>query len=74
MSNLSIVSIIVTLFVSFILPLAFLVGYALRHKKQGIWSAWLLGALGFFVLPNFLYSGLLCLFTQPEKIGIMSTK
>ena len=49
MSNLSIVSIIVTLFVSFILPLAFLVGYALRHKKQGIWSAWLLGALGFFV-------------------------
>ena len=49
MSNLSIVSIIVTLFVSFILPLAFLVGYALRHKRQGIWSAWLLGALGFFV-------------------------
>ena len=49
MSNLSIVSIIVTLFVSFILPLAFLVCYALRHKKQGIWSAWLLGALGFFV-------------------------
>lgn len=49
MSNLSIVSIIVTLFVSFILPLAFLVGYALRHKKQGIWSAWLLGTLGFFV-------------------------
>ena len=49
MNNLSIVSIIVTLFISFILPLAFLVGYALRHKKQGIWSAWLLGALGFFV-------------------------
>ncbi len=49
MSNLPIVSIIVTLFISFILPLAFLVGYALRHKKQGIWSAWLLGALGFFV-------------------------
>ena len=49
MSNLLIVSIIVTLFVSFILPLAFLVGYALRHKRQGIWSAWLLGALGFFV-------------------------
>ena len=49
MSNLSIVSIIVTLFVSFILPLAFLVGYALRHKKQGIWSAWLLGAAGFVV-------------------------
>ena len=49
MNNLSIVFIIVTLSVSFILPLAFLVGYAQRHKKQGIWSAWLLGALGFFV-------------------------
>ena len=49
MNNLSIVFIIVTLFVSFILPLVFLVGYALRHKRQGIWSAWLLGALGFFV-------------------------
>lgn len=49
MSNLSVVCIIITFIVSLILPLAFLVGYALRHKKQGIWSAWLLGALGFFV-------------------------
>lgn len=49
MSSLSILSIILTLIVSLILPLAFLVGYALRHKRQGIWSAWLLGALGFFV-------------------------
>lgn len=49
MSNLSIIFIILTLIISLILPLAFLVFYALRHKKQGIWSAWLLGALGFFV-------------------------
>ena len=49
MRNLSVVSIIFTLIVSLILPLAFLVIYALRNKKQGIWSAWLLGALGFFV-------------------------
>lgn len=49
MSSLSILSIILTLIVSLILPPAFLVGYALRNKKQGIWSAWLLGALGFFV-------------------------
>lgn len=38
-----------TLIISLILPLAFLVFYALRHKKQGIWSAWLLGAAGFVV-------------------------
>ena len=49
MSNLSVVCIIFTFFVSLILPLAFLVFYALRHKKQGIWSAWLLGAAGFVV-------------------------
>ena len=49
MSKLSIVCIIFTFIVSLILPLAFLVFYALRHKKQGIWSAWLVGALGFFV-------------------------
>lgn len=49
MSNLSAVCILFTFFVSLILPLAFLVFYALRHKKQGIWSAWLVGALGFFV-------------------------
>ena len=49
MSNLSILSIILTLIVSLILPPVFAAVYALRHKKQGIWSAWLLGALGFFV-------------------------
>ena len=49
MSNLSVVAIIFTLVVSLILPLVFPVIYALRNKKQGIWSAWLLGAVGFFV-------------------------
>ena len=49
MSSLSIVCIVLTFAVSLLLPPAFLVFYALRHKKQGIWSAWLLGAAGFFV-------------------------
>lgn len=53
MSSLSVVCILFTFFVSLILPLAFLVYYALRHKKQGIWSAWLLGALG-FIVPQIL--------------------
>ena len=48
-SNLSIISIVLTLIISLLLPPAFLIGYAMRHKKQGIWSAWLVGALGFFV-------------------------
>ena len=49
MSSLSVMFILVTLIISLILPPGFLVIYALRHKKQGIWSAWLVGALGFFV-------------------------
>ena len=39
----------VTLFVSLILPVLVLVIFAAKHKKQGIVSAWLLGAAGFFV-------------------------
>ena len=49
MNNLSIISIMLTLIVSLIVPPAFAAVYASRHKKQGIWSAWLLGAAGFVV-------------------------
>ena len=42
---------VITLLVSLILPILALVVYALRHKKQGVWSAWGLGALG-FVIPQ----------------------
>lgn len=40
---------VLTLFVSLILPLLALVIFAAKHRKQGIVSAWLLGAAGFFV-------------------------
>ena len=49
MNNISIISIMLTLIVSLIVPPAFAAVYASRHKKLGIWSAWLVGALGFFV-------------------------
>lgn len=39
----------ITLFVSLILPVLVLTVFALKNKKQGIISAWLLGAAGFFV-------------------------
>lgn len=53
MNNISIISIMLTLIVSLIVPPAFAAVYASRHKKQGIWSAWLLGALG-FIVPQIL--------------------
>lgn len=40
---------IITLMVSLVLPIVVLIGLAVKNKKQGIISAWLLGAAGFFV-------------------------
>lgn len=40
---------ILTLFVSLILPVLVLIVFAVRYKKQGILSAWLVGASGFLV-------------------------
>ena len=47
--NATILSCIVTLFVSLVLPLILLLVFALRNRKQGILSAWIIGALGFFI-------------------------
>ena len=52
-STLSVLTCSVTLFVSLLLPPVFLVVYALKNRKQGIVSAWLLGAVG-FVVPQLL--------------------
>lgn len=40
---------ILTLFISLILPVLVLILFAVRNRRQGIVSAWLLGAAGFFV-------------------------
>ncbi len=40
---------LMSLLVSLVLPVAVLVVFAVKNKKQGILSAWLLGAAGFFV-------------------------
>lgn len=45
----NILACILTLFVSLILPIAVLAVYAAKNKGNGIWSAWFLGAAGFFV-------------------------
>lgn len=48
-STASILFCVITLFISLILPVLALIVYAVKNKKQGIVSAWLLGAAGFFV-------------------------
>lgn len=42
-------TVIAALFVSLVLPGLILVIYGIKNKGQGIWSAWFLGAAGFFV-------------------------
>ena len=46
----TIITVIITFCVSTVLPLVVLVIYALKNKGKGIWSAWLLGVAGFFVM------------------------
>lgn len=48
-STATILFVVFSLFVSLILPVLLLILFAARNKKQGIVSAWLLGAAGFFV-------------------------
>lgn len=50
-SNMSIVGCGLSLAVSTLLPIAFIIYYGSHHKGEGIMSAWLLGALG-FVIPQ----------------------
>ena len=48
-SNSSIAAMCVTLFISMVLPVIVLIVYALKNKRQGVSSAWFIGAAGFFV-------------------------
>lgn len=43
------VCIVISMLVSLVLPVALLVVFAAKNRKQGLLSAWLLGAAGFFV-------------------------
>jgi len=45
----TLIACIVTLLITLVLPVATLIVFAAKQKKQGILTAWLLGAAGFFV-------------------------
>lgn len=49
MYTLSILNCIIALLVSTALPIGFILVYGLKNKRQGLASAWILGALGFIV-------------------------
>lgn len=45
----SIAAMVLTLLLSLVLPVAAYIVYGARHRRQGVWTAWLWGTLGFFV-------------------------
>jgi len=49
-STSTIIAVIVTLLLSLFLPIIVWIIYGIRNKGKGVWTAWLLGAAGFFVL------------------------
>lgn len=53
-SNLSIVGCVISLLVSTLLPVGFIIYYGTRHKGQSVVSAWILGAIGFLVPQMFI--------------------
>lgn len=42
-------AVLVTLFITLILPIIVYIVYGVKNKGKGVWTAWLLGAAGFFV-------------------------
>ncbi len=55
----TIITICITFGVSMVLPIAALIVYGLKQKGKGIWSAWLLGAAGFFVTQMMIRTSIL---------------
>ena len=45
----TIIAVCVTLFISLVLPIVVYIMYGVKNKGKGVWTAWLLGAAGFFV-------------------------
>lgn len=60
-STSTLIAVCVTLFITLILPLVVYIILGLKNKGCGIWSAWLLGALGFIVFQLLLRTPLLSL-------------
>lgn len=59
----TIVAVCVTLFVSLFLPIIFYIVYGVKNKGKGVWTAWLLGAAGFFVTQIIIRVPILQLFS-----------
>jgi len=65
-STSTIIACVVTLLISLILPVVILIFYGIKNKGKGIWSAWLLGAAGFFVMQIIIRMSFLSLLSMQD--------
>lgn len=49
-STATLIAVIITFCISFVLPIVAWIVYGVRNKGKGVWMAWLLGAVGFFIM------------------------
>lgn len=49
-STSTLITVIITFIISAILPLMVWIAYGIKNKGKGVWTAWLLGAAGFFIM------------------------
>ncbi len=55
------IAVCVTLFISMVLPVILYIVYGVKNKGEGVWSGWLMGAAGFFVMQYSLRTPLIVL-------------
>ncbi len=70
----TIIACIFTLIISLFLPVLILLFFARKHKKQGIASAWLLGAAGFFVTQILIRIPILTVLSTQSWFVVFSQK
>lgn len=63
-STATILAVCVTLFVSLVLPIIVYIVYGVTHKGKGVWTAWLLGAAGFFVMQIIIRTPILSILSM----------
>ncbi len=57
----TIIAVCVTLFISLVLPVIAYIMYGVKNKAKGVWTAWLLGAAGFFVMQYLIRTPIIAL-------------
>lgn len=70
----TIIAVIITFCVSTVLPVLGLIIYGIKNKGKGIWSAWLLGAAGFFIMQMVIRTPILNLLATGQGFMEFATK